>query len=113
MSSWPPARVERRVRAAVDDTVSGDAADAGDEFQMQLAGSEWSLVNNYESNMNCEASKKNGSKLLCIPVLGDFVALRCNVFFYFFMDVSHETIGFDTTVGQVLSKNTSKTDGFA
>ena len=49
--------MEGRVWAAVDDTVSADAADAGDaadEFQMAL-------------------------KLLCIPVLGDFVALRCNV----------------------------------
>ena len=48
-SSWPPAHVERRVRAAVDDTVSadagdagdagddGDAADAVDEFQMALS----------------------------------------------------------------------------
>ena len=73
-SSWPPARVERRVRAAVDDTVSADAGYAADEFQMALSYCVYR----------------------CLVILW-----RSGAMFLFdlFRDVSHETIGFETTFG--------------
>ena len=36
-------------------------------------------------------------------MLGDFVALRCNAFFYFFREMSYETIGFETTFGILIT----------
>ena len=82
-SSWPPARVERRVRAAVDDTVSGDSADAadsadaGDEFQMALSYCVY--------------------RCLVILWRSGAMIVRC------FRDVSHETIGFETTFGHIMA----------
>ena len=57
-SSWPPARVEGRSRAAAPATWSGGSADSGDEFQ---------TYDSVQSGLN---------------EIG-FVALRCNVFLTF------------------------------
>ncbi len=79
-SSWPPANVERRVRAAVDDTVSADAADAAD------AGNEFQMAQSY-------------CVYRCLVILW-----RSGVMFLFtlFRDVSYETIGFETNVGIII-----------
>ena len=37
-------------------------------------------------------------------MLGDFVALRCNVFVDLFRDVSHETTCFETTFGMLIKQ---------
>ena len=50
----------------------------------------------------CRGLIPHGSKWLFIPVLGDFVALRCNVFLIFVRDVSHATVGFETIFGIII-----------
>ena len=65
--------MEGRSRAVVDDTVSGDAAEAGNEFQTALSYCVYR----------------------CLVVCGAPVQRV----FDLFRDVSHETIGFETTLG--------------
>ena len=55
----------------------------------------------------------NGSKLLCIPALGDSVALRRDVFVYLFMTAPSRTPTFKTISEGSPSRNGLKRYGFA
>ena len=71
------------MRAAGDDTTwgrSGESRESGDEIQ----------IVHFPSVFTAEVTR---------------VMLRCNVFVYFFRDVSFETIGFETTFGQTTFKS--------